>query len=181
MNRKPMIALVPLAALAFAGSAQAQSQEKLNVGGQVGVYMPTSGRIRDAFGDSVLNYGISPFSNGQNKSSGSPNLEFLSANKNGNRLFIGSLTYGYERKFSTVGTSTPYARVFAGVAYFDYGIDQIGGRESGKRFGWTSGAEVGLLFVDRLRLSAKYNFYNKVDGFDFNGLTLSATLSLFKF
>jgi hypothetical protein len=116
-------------------------------------------------------------------SSGSltPSLELLAANKNGNRLFIGTLTYGYERHLTAENSVTvPYVRVFAGGAYFDYGIDQIGGRKSAKRFGTTGGAEVGVVFANRLRLAAKYNVFSKQDGFDFNGFSLSATYSLFK-
>lgn len=183
MNRKSMIALVPMTALAIAGSAHAQSdQQDLNFGGTVGYYMPTNSVIKSAFGKSVINYGIGPVGN-RRPSSGSvtPSLEFISASKDGNKLFIGTFTYGYEMHLADDHSMTvPYIRGFGGLSYFDFGIDQIGGRESGKRFGYTGGAEAGLVIANRLRLSARYNFFSKVDGFDFNGLTLSATYALFK-
>jgi len=184
MNRKPMIALVPMAALALAGAAHAQyDKEDLNFGGSVGFYMPTSSVIKDAFGSSVINYGIGPVGN-KRPSSGSvtPSLEILSANKNGNKLFIGTFTYGYEKHLADDRSMTvPYIRVFGGLSYFDYGIDQIGGRQSAKKIGYTTGAEFGLVLASRLRLSARYNFYTKQDDFDFNGLSLTATYALFKF
>jgi len=179
-----MIALVPMAALALAGSANAQyDKQDLNFGGTIGYYMPTNSVIKDAFGKSVINYGIGPVGN-KRPSSGSvtPSLEFISANKDGNKLFIGTFTYGYEKHLADDRSMTvPYIRGFGGLTYFDYGIDLIGGRKSGKKIGTTAGAEAGLVFAGRLRLSARYNFFSKVDGLDFNGLTLSATYALFKF
>jgi len=179
-----MIALVPMAALALAGTAQAQySKDDLNFGGSVGFYMPTNSKIKDAFGSSVINYGIGPVGN-KRPSSGSvtPSLEILNANKNGNKLFIGTFTYGYEKHLAADNAVTiPYIRVFGGLSYFDYGIDQIGGRQSAKKVGYTTGAEVGLVLANRVRVAARYNFYTKQDDFDFNGLSLTATYALFKF
>lgn len=183
MNRKPLIAVTALALTSMGTFAQAQSDYGINLGAQVGVYMPTNGAIRDAFGSSVLNFGLGPVGDPRRPGSGSvtPGLEFLTANKNGNRLFIGTFTYGYEKHFGDENAKTvPYARVFAGGAYFDYGITEISGRKSAKRFGATGGAEVGVVLASRLKLSAKYNLFSKQDGFDFNGLTLSATFSVFK-
>lgn len=179
--RKPIFALVSLAAMALAGHAQAQQVPDIYLGVSAGTYMPTNSTIRRAFGDNVFNYGISPMGAQAASGSSAPSIEFQSANNNGNRLFIGSLTYGYQKLFGdTSAVVVPYGRVFVGGTYFDYGIDQPGGRQSGKKFGTTGGAELGIVISNRLRLSAKYNFYSKVDGFDFQGLTLSATVSLFK-
>jgi len=184
MNRKPMIALVPMAALALAGTANAQySKDDLNFGGSVGFYLPTSSTIPDAFGSTVINYGIGPVGN-KRPSSGSvtPSLELLSANKNGNKLFIGTFTYGYEKHLADDRSMTiPYIRVFGGLSYFDFGIDTTSGRESAKKVGYTTGAEVGLVLANRVRLAARYNFYTKENDFDFNGVSLSATYALFKF
>jgi hypothetical protein len=183
MNRKPLIALVPMATLALAGAAHAQyNQQDLNFGGSVGFYMPTNSVIKDAFGKSVINYGIGPVgTNRPTSGSISPSLQFISANKNGNKLFIGTFTYGYEKHLADDKSMTvPYIRGFGGLSYFDFGIGPTATRVSDKKFGYTGGAEVGLVFARRIRLSAQYNFFSKVDGFDFNGLTLSATYALFK-
>ncbi|AIE83372.1 outer membrane beta-barrel protein [Fimbriimonas ginsengisoli] len=182
MNVKPLIAVIALAAIS---AAHAQDQQSLgvNIGGQVGVYMPTSSAVRDAFGKSVLNLGLGPVGGTNRPSSGSltPSLELLSANKNGNRLFIGTFTYGYEKHLAPdESTTVPYVRVFGGGAYFDYGITQVGVRNSAKKFSTTGGVEAGIVFANRLKLSAKYNVYPKQDGFDFSGFSLSATYSLFK-
>lgn len=177
MKNKPLIAFAALATLAPA--AHAQQTSNLNFGGSVGVYMPTNSRVKDAFGSSVFNIGIGPVgSNRPSSGSLTPSIDFLSASNDGNRLFIGTLTYGYERHLAE-GLTVPYVRVFGGGAYFDYGIDQPGGRESAKRIGGVAGAEIGLVFAQRLRVAARYNFYTKQD-FDFNGLTLTATYALFK-
>jgi len=185
MNRKPLIALTALATLALAAPASAQygdDRAPLNFGGQLGVYLPTSGAVRDAFGSSVLNVGLSPVSTRRQGGNGlRPELNFITASKNGNRLFIGTLTLGIERQFGEPGSnSVPYARAFGGLSYIDFGINTGAGRVSDRKFGTTFGGEVGIVLYDRLRLAARYNVFSKASGFDFSGFSLSATYSLFR-
>lgn len=182
MNRKPLIALAILATATVA--APALAQDGPNFGVQVGLYLPTNDRIRDAFGDSVFNFGIGPV-NGRRPGQGSvtPELNILNANRNGNRLFIGTLTYGYEQHFgvSDNASTLPYARIFAGGSYFDYGVGIGAARQSGRRFGLTGGAEIGVILNQRLRLSARYNTFSRQDGLNFDGITLSATFAVARF
>ncbi len=182
MIRTTLIATTALSFVAASAVCLAQDQPPLNFGGSVGIYYPSSKLVKAAFGSSVINYGISPVSSTR-PSAGSltPSLDFTTANKNGNKLFIGTLTYGYEYHLGDdSGTTIPYARVFGGGSYFDYGIDQPGARLSAKRIGYTYGAEAGLVFAKRLRVSVRYNAYSKENIFDFNGITLSASYAVFR-
>lgn len=186
MDRRPVVALSAFAALALAAPAHAQfndREEGVSLGGKIGVYMPSNGLIRDSFGNSVISYGLGSVARNRPTSGKlTPELDFVSASKNGNKLFVGSFTYGYEYHFSKddQATTVPYARLFAGGAYFDYGVDTVGGRKSGKKIGINYGAELGLVFAGRVRLAARYNAFNKQDDLDFSGFNLSATVNIFK-
>lgn len=179
MNRKPLIALTALSVAFLAVPAHAQNRGGLDLGVSAGIYMPSSKPIRDAFGNSVLNFGIGPV-NGNRPGEGSlsPELSFLAAERNGNRLFLGTFTYGYELHFGVDDNAgaLPYARVFGGATYFDYNI----GGTSSRRLGWTTGAEVGVVLQKRLRVAARYNTYSRQQGLNFDGVTLVATLSLLR-
>jgi len=181
MNRKPLIALATLALGTVASFAHAQQNTQLNYGVTVGEYLPSSKAIRDAFGSSVLSYGIGAVGTAR-PSTGSitPDFNIVNANSNGNKLFIGTYTMGYEYNLASNGSAfLPYGRGFAGLSYFDFGIDVPGRRESLKRLGYTYGAEVGVVVNKRIRLAARYNVYSKENMFDFNGLTFSLTYAFF--
>jgi hypothetical protein len=186
MDRRLLVALTAFSAIALATPAQAQFQKSeggVGLGVKAGIYMPTDKFIRDSFGNSILNYGIGSVApNRPTSGTLTPELDFISADKNGNRLFIGSLTYGYEYHFSKddQATTVPYARLFAGGAYFDYGVNTVNGRQSSKRIGLNYGAELGVVFAGKVRLAARYNAFNEQDGFNFSGFNLSATVNLIK-
>lgn len=179
MTRKPFFVLA-CAALAVS-AAQAQQTSGLSSGVTAGYYFPSYTLVKNAFGSSVFNYGIGGASTNR-PSSGSitPDLLITTANANGNKLFIATYTEGYEYHLGKANANlAPYARGFGGLSYFDFGIDlDNGGRESIKRVGYTYGAEAGLVFMKRFRLSARYNIYSKEDAFSFNGYTVGLTWAL---
>jgi hypothetical protein len=177
--------LLVLASLALATTASAQSEDpRFYLGAQVGVYLPSDSLIRDQLGESIITFGFGNVGD-RRPSPGkfTPEINFLTADRNGSRLFAGSLSYGYEHQFSRQlqATTVPYARVFGGATYFDYAINTPSGRRDGRRVGLNYGAEVGLLFVNRLRLAARYNFFNEQDDLNFSGFVLSATVNLIGF
>ncbi len=165
-----------VAALAFAGAANAQNP--LDIGASVGVFMPSSRVMRDAFGSQVLRFGLGSVGR---QSTGNfkigTEMDIISANKNGNRLFIVPFTFNAEQQLATSGALRPYIKPFAGLAYIDYGINTFGGRQDNKLIRLTYGAEAGIVLSEKLRLSARYNIFQN-SGLDFSGLTLSATFSL---
>lgn len=187
MDRRVSLPLFVLSAALMSTAANAQisgyaEQQGVQLGGSLGAYLPQDSFIKKAFGDTVTSVGFGPVGDNLHRSGSlTPDFDILSANKNGNRLFISSLTYGYEYHFSDdKSIIIPYARVFGGGAYFDYGVDTATGRKSSKRFGTTYGAEVGIQIAGRARVSAAYNQYTKQQGLDFRGYTISATWSLFR-
>jgi hypothetical protein len=185
MVRRSIVALTALATVALAAPAHAQYNDdnRVGLGVRAGIFMPTDSFIRDSFGDSIFTFGIGGVNARPSAGSLTPEIDFITADKNGNRLFIGSLTYGYEFHFGDdrQATTVPYARVFGGAAYFDYGINTAGGRRSSQRVGLNYGAELGVVFNNRIRLAARYNGFSEQDGFNFNGFNLSATVNLLRF
>jgi len=182
MSIKPLIVLTAL--VAIVSSACAQSSSGTGIGVSVGVFEPSSGQLRADLGNQGLQFGLGGASTGR-PSDGSitPEYGVIIDNGNGNKLFILPFTYGYEYHFGSSSTSKilPYVRPFAGVAYYDYSIlDFASGQySSAKQIGATYGLEGGLMIGKKLKISAAYNYFTPAGGFNFNGLTLSASYSLF--
>lgn len=174
--------LIVSAALGVAAAANAQNSDpKTYLGGTVGVYMPTNSLIKERLGNSTVTFGLGNVGDmPADARKIASDFDFISASKDGNRLFIGSLTFGYTRRLgsSLYSTTVPYVKLFAGPSYFDYAVDTVGGRTSGKRFGLNYGAEAGLLFVNRVKLSARYMGLSEQKGLDFSGFILSATVNI---
>ena len=180
MERKTLVTLGLLTVVASSAFAQQQSSS-LGVG--VGLYMPSSRELRNDLGNSALQFGFGGAATSRPKEGSiTPDITAIIANGNGNKLFIVPYTFGYEMHFGVKSkmTTLPYLRPFAGVAYYDYSITDTGGNHFGvKRLGATAGLEGGLLIGNKLKVSAAYNFFTPSSGFNFNGLSLSATYALF--
>jgi hypothetical protein len=182
MSIKPLIAIAAFAV--FVSTACAQSSSQTGIGVSVGVFEPSSGQIRSDLGNQGLQFGLGGASTGRpSEGSLTPEYTLIIDQGNGNKLFALPFTYGYEYHFGSGSTSKflPYVRPFAGIAYFDYSIlDFASGQySSAKQFAGTYGVEGGLMISKKIKISAAYNYFTKVGGFNFNGLTLSASYSLF--
>jgi len=183
MTTKPLIAIAAFAVIVSPAFAQ-QNSSQSGLGVSIGIFEPSSKSLRDDLGNSFLTFGLAGTSSGRpSEGAITPEYSFIIANGNGNQLFILPFTYGYEYHFGAASTSKilPYARPFIGAAFYDYAItDQVTGIHSAaKQLGATYGAEVGLLIGKKIKLSAAYNYFTQSNGFSFNGLSLSASYTLF--
>jgi hypothetical protein len=175
---------IGIAALVVVSSALAQ-QDPSNpgLGISVGIFKPSSAQLRDDLGAQFLSFGLAGGLTRPDEGSITPSYSLIYANGNGNKLFILPLTYGYEYHFGADSDSQylPYVRPFAGVAYYDYSITDFssGDHSSAKQLGATYGLEGGIIVGQKLKLSAAYNYFTQASGFSFNGLTLSASYTLF--
>lgn len=178
-------------------AAQKQDDTNLYLGGEVSGVFFSQARTKNAFGSSILYYGLTVTQNniGYNWSV-KPDFGFFAASKNDNRLFIVPLMAVVSKKFAKPGDEVqPYVKLGAGIAYFDYRIIEstggggggafpqpLGGtvRTSGHKFGMASTAEFGVVAAQRFRVFASYNLYSKQSGFDFSGFQIGATISFFK-
>lgn len=188
-------AIVGLAVVAGASSVCAQDKDKDDkdqgrgrnyLGVKAGLYLPSNGEIRDIFGSSIVVFGISvdDITKQADKWRLTGNVDFITGKDGNDKFFAAPFTASIGRIFGNRGDTTrPYVRFGVGGAYFDYSITRpsTGERFSTKRFGASADAEVGLIFGERFRLSAKYQWFSKVDDFDFTGIQITATYQLIKF
>jgi len=186
-----LIRLLPVAVLAsLAVPALAQSQDRW-FGPEVGIFYPTSAKLRDALGSSWVSLGAGATSLNQRQGRKMGwDWETVSQSKDGSKVFMGSVSYGLVMPLSglpDVGLSRrisgmqPYWALRAGGSYIDYAVNVPGGRSSGKRMGLNANAELGVLIGDRLKVSARYDYFPEHDGLNFSGITLSARYGLLRF
>lgn len=155
------------------------------IGPEFGFFIPTDSKLRDALGSQWFSIGLSTSREGEllRNRLGS-NTNFISQSRNGNKVFIGSYSIGL---FAPIGDGRPgggtrlYWAARAGVSYIDYAIGAGAARESGKRIGYNANAEIGILFTDRLALSARYDVNSRHDGFNFDGLSLQLRYGIARF
>jgi len=164
---------------------QDDTNQYLGVTGSI--YFPTQQRFKDAFRSEILYYGFTVAQNNLDYNwKVRPDIGLFVANDSGNRLFVLPVMAAISRKFATPGSNfQPYAKLGAGVAYFDYRIDEpdgLGGkvRTKGSKFGTAATAELGLILGQRIRVFGAYNYFSKQKGFDFSGFQIGATVSIFK-
>lgn len=185
---------VALAACVSTALAAPDEDRKKWWGADIGVYFPTNGEIRDAFGDTLLRFGLRPFEKRiSDRWKFIVDVNALAARKDGNKLFAMPVTFGFTRSFGDPASkSIPFVQIAAGPAYYDYSIyrdvevSAEGGKEpereriSKKRFGGNANIEAGILFDHRFALVARADFYTKSDDFDFSGISLTFSYAAFR-
>lgn len=191
---KLWITSLALAAGVSAAFASTDEDRKKWWGVDVGAYFPTQSEIRDAFGDTLMRFGVRPFERRiSDKWKFIVDVHALSARKDGNKLFAMPVTFGLTRSFGNPESKAiPFVQVAAGPAYYDYTIyrdvevSAEGGKKvereriSKKRFGGNANFEVGMLFDHRFALVARADVYTKSDDFDFSGISLTLSYAAFR-
>jgi hypothetical protein len=180
MNRK---AAVVLSVSALCGVIRAQNLPVIPIAASAGFYLPTSGEIRDLFGDSQFSVGLRPWNRNRNTSNGfSPEIDLIDGSNNGNKFFVAPIAVAYEKDMSArIGrrSTIPYIRASAGVAYFDYSITREDGVHYGlKRLGGSLGLEAGLKLSSTAKAFIKYDLLSTEQHFNFSGFQIGAAVSI---
>ena len=165
-------------ALSLMASAHAQDRY---LGPDVGVFFPNDTTLRNALGDNWISFGVSSMRDGvqQSRAMGT-NWNIITQSKNGNKVFMGSYSYGIVMPLG-LSETRPYVAARGGLSYIDYALGPVNNRISGKQIGYNINLEAGLRFGDRVTLAARYDFFSKHDGLSFDGLSLSLSYALVKF
>ena len=173
-------AVVALAALIVPAASHAQNQY---LGPDIGVYYPTSATLKAALGDQWWSFGLSATKSGTNQKAMGPSFNGVSQTKNGNRALMLSYSYGLFQPMGGGGRRggndgiIPFFALRAGASYIDYRI----GTASGSKFGYNANAEVGVIFSDRMTLSARYDIFSAHDGLRFDGFSINLRYGLVGF
>jgi len=179
--RRCLVPAALLAALAVPTVSLAQS-----IGPKVGLFMPSSGTLRDAIGSSWFSIGLGNVNvDNYARTKIAPDLNFITGDSGGSKVVIVSYTLGVTQPLSAVGLGKsdflPYIAYRGGLSYTDYAVNTNGGRLSGKRLGYDINAEIGVIFQKNLSLSARYDVVSEHEGLNFNGLSLNLRWGIAKF
>ncbi len=175
--RRTLLGLTALVALAAPALAQ-QSY----LGASVGSFFPSSSALRDKLGDNWLSYGpTSVRIDSSRRQRVTSDWQAFSKSKDGNKVFMLSLSGGILYPLGDQMSTRPYAAARAGLGYIDYAINVTGGRESGKRFGPTGNVEVGVNIGERLNLHARYDLFPSYAGFNFSGFSIALQYGITRF
>lgn len=168
-----------------AASVQAQSDDYRGFFGvRVGASYFTNSDMRDYFGSGKIAIGFGPVAPVTAKDwKVGTDVDLQYANENGNRVLLIPLTLGISRTFGKSNNGgRPYMALRAGAAYLDYAITPVvGTRISEHKVVPAANAEVGLVFGDRMKLSARYDYFGRTRGFTFDAVQFSLSYGLVKF
>ncbi|MCC6404304.1 MAG: outer membrane beta-barrel protein [Fimbriimonadaceae bacterium] len=179
---------VLVACIALSSAPAFAQYDQIGLGPSAGIYMPSSSTLRDALGDSWISFGIGVTNGAQIKRKMGMDWNFVSQNSRGNRVLIITPSFGIMMPFQQQQVMGPvgaqfYGAARAGVSYIDYGITRPGSlvRDSARRFTLDGNVELGAGLGQMWKAYIRYDLMQKVDDFDFSGLSLGVSYSLFKF
>ena len=151
-------------------------RKRLTIGPQIGVFLPSSGTTRDAFGDAWFNYGVGfgVLETANRKGRVSFDFNLLGNTRGSNRAYVAPLGVSYRRAFSD-GASRPFVGASANLVPTYLRADNYG---VPSRLRFTGGGSVfaGYTFNQTASVQVRYYAIGKSAGFNLSGLSLSAGL-----
>jgi len=178
------LTLFALATCVFTASSGLAQESKLGLGIGGGAYFPTDPKTKRLLGNTWLNFSIAPTKfkkvNGREFDS---DLQFVTRDKNGNRLTMVFLTYGLRTTLGSADSNSPtkpYFAVRGGPVYLDYRITDTKTYRA-KRLGVSANAELGVDFSDTVRATLRYDVLSKYDTIKFDGFSVNLLFKLGRF
>lgn len=171
---KSVIASVILL-LVVCGTAMAEGR-KTSIALSVGAFYPQSSVTTKAFGDSWSRVSIKSFDKTKatrwefNPELGAYRLSGPASAK------LYPLTFGFERALNESSKAQPYVTLRAGPYYGR--VTQASGIEESK-VGMNANAALGVVFARQFYVEARYDYFSRIAGFDFQGFSVSAGVRLF--
>lgn len=151
----------------------------------IGAYFPTDSEIQDRFGDAMLRIGLRPFDTRAGNWRFVTDITFLSGNRDGSRMLIVPLTFGFLKSFGDPDAEQRTFVMFgAGPAYYDYSIKRLVGlnivKVKDRTFGASAHVDAGIVFNNRFSIVARYDWMSESKNFDFSGFSLTLSYALFR-
>ncbi|MBC7807633.1 MAG: hypothetical protein H7145_15980 [Akkermansiaceae bacterium] len=181
-NPTPPPAPVPPATEKETPTEQRERRRVPAFGPQIGFFFPTSGRTRDAFGETWVNYGIGfqPLDLQTRRGSATLDIAAFSARRSGARAFVVpiSLIYkialggGRDVEGETDRGINPYTGFSLGLYLTDLRADRYN-VSSGWQGGFGGSALFGVTYQRSIFVEARYHLISELKTFDLSGLNLS--------
>jgi hypothetical protein len=152
-----------------------QPSRRLLFGPEVGVYFPSNGKVRDAFGNNFVNYGIGLGSVPQTRDKGyfTFDLNLFSARRSGSSFLLVPVGVAYRKGLTNRDTGVrPYVGASVNLIVADLRSDKYK-VDSGVRATGGGSVFTGLNFSDRAYLQARYYGIATISGFELSGLNVS--------
>jgi hypothetical protein len=182
MTRWNAWAVAALCACSAGASAQFGGGGQ-TIGISYGIYFPQDSEIRGIFGSNITRTGISLRGRPSYRTEWrvTNDIGYITASSPGSRFTLIPITVGAERHFGEEGEAVrPFVRIAGGLAYYDYSILRSEGegtsRFASQRIGATASLEAGTHLTDRIRLSARYHWFQSAHGFNFSGIEVAASV-----
>ncbi len=179
-----IVALVFL--MVICGTAFAEEMETIkierptvSVALTAGVFMPLSSDTKDTFGSSFTRIALTSFDMQK-----SADWKFImeagsySFSDSDTKLRMIPITAGFERAIGDQERATlPYVAVKAGP-YFGRISDSLLGSDN--HVGLNVNASLGVVIKNRFYVEGRYDYFSSMEGFNLDGLSISAGIKLFK-
>lgn len=160
----------------------------VNFGLMVGVFNPTNSATKELFDDSWVRVGIRPIPRElSERYRFTFDTSYYTMSKNyadaeGNIIFADKvklipITVGLLRGFNQGKDLRSYVGVNVGPYYGSFKAPSISVNE--KRWGLNANVSAGVIYKDRIALEGRYEFMEKLGGYDFSAFTVSASYRIF--
>lgn len=159
------------------------THDEFGVGPSVGVFLPTDTKIQSIFGSSIFKFGVSlgPAPKLSADKFG-PSLAVVDVSNGGQHVTVLAGMVSYNLAIPSPSKRfLPYVKLGVGGSYADYSFNYGVNHYSAKKILPVVQAEAGIVFERNWELSAAYDWIGSTDGFNFSGLSISLTYTVFRF
>lgn len=157
-------------------AAVADEAKKTPVALSYQVYYPSNSSTKDAFGNAWSGFGLDILRPQDSKKWDTLwSFHGMSSDQGTEKAAMVAANFGMQRGLSDDKKVQPFLILQAGPSY---GRVQTATVDE-KKLGLNADVTLGVLFNKRFQIAARYDVYSKVDGFSFNGFTVSAGIKLF--
>ncbi len=183
---------LPIVGLLFVGASIASAQDlahfdanhnEFGVGVSAGYFLPSDTKIQSVLGKDIFKFGLDlgpapKISDGRF----GPSLAALSISNGGQNITVlaGMISYNFpipelNKNFE------PYVKAGLGGAYADYTFNYAGSHYAAKKLLPIAQLKAGIIFDKNYELSLAYDWLGSTDGFNFSGLNISLSYTVFRF
>lgn len=156
-----------------------RKKETIHVGVGYFAFMPTNGDTRRNFGKVWSGVGIGVFRpEAPSRLGFSWSLSVLAKNGKSDGLLV-PMTVGVQRGFGQNPDRKPYVAARIGP-YYGKVDDNLKGADDSK-IGGCANVAVGVIINRQFALEARYDWFTRLAGNNFNGLTLTAAVKIFQY